>query len=1534
MIFRSSKSKRRNQRASKQREARRRKVANLASRAPHLETLEDRRLLAVVSYDAASDALTFTADAGDADDVTIVGDNFANTLQILVGNGDAITLAGDANAGNGFVLSTTVTANDTLTIDAATSPLEDGTFNLGDMNDTLNASAENGVFINSLTFNGEAGVDNLTGTALADTLVGGPGNDIILAGDGNDLIIWNNGDGSDTIDGQGDDDTVQVNGADGSGDEFAISASGARLNVERTNLGLFALDIGGVEELDLNTFAGEDEVVVDDLTGVADLDTISLVGGDDIDDFNVTPSTLIDIEIDGGAPTGVIPGDSLFVETTGTTGAAFNVGGTGGNVTFTSGELPIAFTEIETFEGADPVVLGSGADNDFIVRINAADPTLLEVVIDGNAISFPIATIAALTINGDDGDDELLIDYANGDPVPAGGLTFDGGDEVAGDSLIVDNPAPFNMLTVTHTGVSADGFDGTVQADAGGLITFTGLEPVTLGPSVNLTINLPDGGSNTGTLQNSGVAGQSELVDNGASFEDVIFDNPSNSLTVNLGDSSDALQVNTLDAGYAASLIINGGVGTDDVELNNVDLINTPGRGLWVTGTETLDITGGTISGNTAMIGGGILIDDANTTATIDGTTISGNTATGAAATDGGGGIFNNGANLTIENGAQITNNVANGTAGSGGGIFNAVGGTLTVTGSTISGNSANRAGGGIEDASGNTTLVTLDDVVLDNNQAISGPGNGGGLHVTGPGDVSITDGSVSGNSAALEGGGLWNGTGTMTIDGTTIDGNTASGAAADDGGGGIFNNGGVVNIGQLTPVDITNNVADGASGSGGGILNLGGTLDVTDGTISGNSANRAGGGIEDNATPGTTLVTLTDVTVSNNNTGPAPGNGGGLHITGLGTVNVIGGSFSGNTASQEGGGLWNSSTGFLSIDGTQIDGNTAESANAAGDAQGGGGIFNDGGVLNVDNAFITNNVALDPDAGSTNDDGGGGIFNNGGTLTINATDIAGNTATDGLGNGGGLLSIGGSNALDQATTVSNNLAARAGGGIEVNAASITIDDSSIDSNSAGINGGGLHVTGAGDVQVTLSQFVGNTAGNEGGGLWNSASGTVDIDDSQLLTNTADFGGGIFNDGAAGDITITDSQVVGNSANLNGGGIDTEGGLVTIAGSAISTNVASGAAAPNEGGGGIYISGGTVAITGSNIDLNTADGTSGSGGGILNFAGNLTVTNSVLAGNAANRAGGGIEANAGSDSTITDTRITGNDAGTNPGNGGGIHITSSGIVAIDGSTVDNNTANEGGGLWNSGSGTFSITNTTISGNTATGSSGGGIFNTDGGTITTDSVTITLNTGVGGSGVDGGTSGVTLENTIVAQNPGGGIEDNLAGVINSNDYNLIGDPRSGGNLTGLLVNTIFEADALLLPLANNGGPTPTHLPGAGSPAIGLGLTNLLVDQRDVNRPQGAQDDIGAVEVDLNGFRHQRRRPGGGHCWRRQSRRIPNRQRRQRIDGQRRSVRQLATAAAHLPQSDHRRDRDPRLGGRRDRDHRHQRRTDRHANRLRR
>jgi hypothetical protein len=103
--------------------------------------------------------------------------------------------------------------------------------------------------------------------------------------------------------------------------------------------------------------------------------------------------------------------------------------------------------------------------------------------------------------------------------------------------------------------------------------------------------------------------------------------------------------------------------------------------------------------------------------------------------------------------------------------------------------------------------------------------------------------------------------------------------------------------------------------------------------------------------------------------------------------------------------------------------------------------------------------------------------------------------------------------------------------------------------------------------------------------------------------------------------------------------------------------------------------------------------------------------------------------------------------------------------------------------------------------------------------------------------------VTPTNTIVAAN--GTTTPNCNGALDSLGYNLTDDDSCGFSATGDLI----VADAMLGPLADNGGPTETHDLLPGSPAIDAGSLDCpppATDQRGVARPQGAACDIGSVE----------------------------------------------------------------------------------------
>ena len=581
------------------------------------------------------------------------------------------------------------------------------------------------------------------------------------------------------------------------------------------------------------------------------------------------------------------------------------------------------------------------------------------------------------------------------------------------------------------------------------------------------------------------------------------------------------------------------------------EVFTSPGNGgfLHISQAGDADIDMGSFTGNIAGNEGGALWNGGGLM-TVDGATITGNTAAGVNAHEGGGGIFNQGGTLTITD-TTIDNNTATGAAGSGGGIFNNAGGILSVTGGTISGNSAIRAGGGIEDRSlvegGTDPLetagsITLTDIAMNNNSVGNSPGNGGGLHATGPTVIDISGATITGNSAAREGGGLWNGSGPMSIADSNISNNEANGDAADDGGGGIFNQGGVITITGANTI-ITDNAALGVSGSGGGIFNNEGQIFITDASITANIANRAGGGIEDRSTTSVPdaanpTISLTNVTLDGNSAGvqlgstpisksdavrsegvalgtpnPNPGNGGGLHITGDGGgvnggyVIVTGGTVNNNLAALEGGGLWNfGAPSELVVDGTTLNANVAN--------------------------------------GEAADTGGGALFNNGGIMTVSNATMMMNTATMGSGSGGAVMSDGGTLNISL-STMSGNTAARAGGAIEVRGgASTTLTDVTMDDNETGPNpgnGGGMHVSGENATTIiSRSTVSNNVAANEGGGLWNFNNSDMDVWNTTIWGNTANGtpgGGGIFNRPASRTTTLNVTIASNDAPNGPGGGV-------------------------------------------------------------------------------------------------------------------------------------------------------------------------------------------------------------------------------------------------------------------------------------------------------------------------------------------------------------------------------------------------------------
>jgi len=101
------------------------------------------------------------------------------------------------------------------------------------------------------------------------------------------------------------------------------------------------------------------------------------------------------------------------------------------------------------------------------------------------------------------------------------------------------------------------------------------------------------------------------------------------------------------------------------------------------------------------------------------------------------------------------------------------------------------------------------------------------------------------------------------------------------------------------------------------------------------------------------------------------------------------------------------------------------------------------------------------------------------------------------------------------------------------------------------VSGGGIYS--AGNLSLNRCSILRNSASFGGGGLYNEA-GVLTVTSCTITDNSTGRGGGIFNGGVGGTATIVRSTVSGNEASLGGGGLWLNQGDVTINNSIIAGN--------------------------------------------------------------------------------------------------------------------------------------------------------------------------------------------------------------------------------------------------------------------------------------------------------------------------------------------------------------------------------------------
>jgi hypothetical protein len=420
---------------------------------------------------------------------------------------------------------------------------------------------------------------------------------------------------------------------------------------------------------------------------------------------------------------------------------------------------------------------------------------------------------------------------------------------------------------------------------------------------------------------------------------------------------------------------------------------------------------------------------------------------------------------------------------------------------------------------------------------------------------------------------------------------------------------------------------------------------------------------------------------------------------------------------------------------------------------------------------------------------------------------------------GGNIITLSGNNSsriftIDPGATLTlNNLtltkgyAASGDGGAIYALGNLNINGSKFLDNQTSLNGNGGAIISFGVLNISNSEFAYNKAAS-GGALYPTGATAVttitgsNFHDNQAIGFTYGWGGAIYLSAGA-SVTIHSSSLSKNSAQ-HGGAIyayqTTSSTLLTVTDkSALYTNSAT------MNGGGINADHATVVITHAFISNNSAI----KGGGIYLETATAGLTNSTLGYNTAN-IGGGISISEFSAADLKNVTLFGNRA---ISSGGG--IANYGTANLNNVTLSiNEAASDGGGFWNIFGSAF-LVNVTLSGNTVP---------------------------VGGRGAAIYSYGpLTLVNTLIAKGSSG---DNCYAV--AGDFSLSDD---GSCYFGAGRDNV---NLLLGPLKDNGGPTVTHMPLPGSPAIDGGNGNWCpsTDQRGASRMgvgAGSACDVGAVET---------------------------------------------------------------------------------------
>jgi Ca2+-binding RTX toxin-like protein len=300
-------------------------------------------------------------------------------------------------------------------------------------------------------------------------------------GAGADTFTWNPGEGSDVVDGDGGNDTMLFNGSNAA-ENFNVSANGSRVRFFR-DVANITMDLGGIENVNLNTLGSADVTTVNDLTGT-DLKHVNVNlaplsgGGDGAADTVIANGTqgpdAVHVSSDAGGDA-VVSGLAAQVQVAGAENPASGFAGDTVQVNTLGGDDSVTNGVATTAPGT--IAIDGGADNDTVTYAGTTADDAIGIANDGTAVA-TFATSTGSTLQTTTAVENLDVQGLGGnDTITAGNglaalttLRLDGG---AGDDTLTGGDGNDMLIGGNGNDTVAGGRGADVALLGSGADSFT-----------------------------------------------------------------------------------------------------------------------------------------------------------------------------------------------------------------------------------------------------------------------------------------------------------------------------------------------------------------------------------------------------------------------------------------------------------------------------------------------------------------------------------------------------------------------------------------------------------------------------------------------------------------------------------------------------------------------------------------------------------------------------------------------------------------------------------------------------------------------------------------------------------------------------------------------------------------------------------------------------------------------------------------------------------------------------------------------------